>query len=78
MSDNFDLLMSAVLFQAVRDYCRPKVTLTERRQILRDLRSPRMLLLTDDRSELVAEQLEIFSDEITERLLKNHEIRRKY
>lgn len=73
MSDNFTLLMSAVLFQAVRDYCRPNVTSKERRQILRDLRSSRMLLLTDDRSELIAEQLEFYSDEIAERLHKNKE-----
>lgn len=61
-------LAAAVTLQAVRDYFSNH---SERKKILKDLRSSWMDNFTDGQSLIVAEQLENHPDEIKARLRKN-------
>ena len=67
-------LGSAIILQAVKDYFGPKATPETRETILKDLRSSRLKFITNDMSEIVAEQLELHPEEIAERLRRNEEI----
>ena len=60
-------LYMTVVYRAVEDYCRTKCEST-RKAILKDLRSARMIALTDGVSELAAGQLEKDPKAIAERL----------
>ena len=71
--ENIQKLTSAILMQAVRDYVADGATYEERQQILKDLRSSRMELITKGFSIIVAEQLELHSDEIRERVRRDIE-----
>ena len=59
-------LASAVLLQAVKDYCRGSEK--EKRAILKDLNGQWMNELTDGRAKVIAEQLLKNPTEISERL----------
>lgn len=72
-NENIQKLTSAILMQAIRDYVADGVTYEERQQILKDLRSSRMELITKGFSIIVAEQLELHSDEIRERVRRDSE-----
>ena len=68
-------LACAILLQAAKDYCNAKPDSETRRKILKDLRSPRLKFITSDMSAIVAEQLELHADEITERLrIQNEDV----
>lgn len=67
-----DNLTSAILMQAVKDYCRGGDD--EKEVILKELRSKWMCFITDGKSIIVAEQLEKNCSDITARLRKYHEI----
>ena len=71
--ENIQKLTSAILMQAVRDYVAEGVTYEERQQILKDLRSSRMELITKGFSIIVAEQLELHPNEIRERVWRDSE-----
>ena len=62
-------LAAAVTMQAVRDFFRANEK--GRKQILKDLRSDWMDMLTDGTSVNVAEQLEKHPEEIAERMRRN-------
>ena len=65
-------LIAAITMQAVRDYFRSS---TEGKKIiLKELRSSWMRMLTDDKSVIVAEQLEKHPEEIRERLRRSKAI----
>lgn len=66
---HIDNLASAVLLQAVKDYCGGSDR--EKRAILKDLRSPWMDFFTQGRAKVVAQELERNPDEIKERM-KRH------
>lgn len=68
--ENIQKLTSAILMQAVKDYVADGTTYEQRQQILKDLRSSRMELITKGFSIIVAEQLELHPEEIRERLRK--------
>ena len=59
-------LASAVLLQAVKDYCRG--TAKEQQAVLKDLNGQWMNELTDGRAKVIAEQLLKNPTEISERL----------
>lgn len=67
------ILAAAITLQAVKDYFQS--TANGKKAILKDLRSPWMLMLTDGQSIVVAEQLEKHPEEIRERLRKSGEVR---
>lgn len=72
-NENIQKLTSAILMQAVRDYVAEGTTYEERQQILKDLRSSRMELITKGFSIIVAEQLELHPNEIRERVRRDSE-----
>ena len=61
-------LACEILRQAVRDYFKEDETDAQKQAILKELRSPYMIFITDGTSEIVAEQLEKHPKEIAERL----------
>jgi broad-specificity NMP kinase len=67
-------LASAITLQAVKDYFQSAEK--GKKTILKDLRSPWMIMLTNDASVVVAEQLEKHPEEIRERLRRNGELRK--
>lgn len=71
-NSGIDNLISAIIMQAVKDYCRGDDD--EKKTILKELRSPWMNGITGGRSIIVAEQLEKNCSDITARLIKYHEI----
>jgi hypothetical protein len=74
MSDeNIKDLAFAILMQAMKDYFEDGITYEERQQILKDLRSSRMELITKGFSMIVAEQLELHPNEIRERVRRDSE-----
>lgn len=66
-------LTIAIILQAVKDYFSVRTNDKKRAQILKDLRSPYMDLITDGQSVIVAEQLELHPAEIEARLRKSNE-----
>lgn len=66
-------LSSAVLLQAVRDYCKAP-TESHRDAILKELRSPYMDFLSNGMATVVAEQLEKNYEAIKTRLLNEEDI----
>jgi hypothetical protein len=72
-NENIQKLTSAILMQAVRDYVADGTTYEQRQQILKDLRSSRMELITKGFSIIVAEQLELHPNEIRERVRRDSE-----
>lgn len=65
-------LVSAIMLQAVKDYC--KETDNGKARILVELRSKWMVTITDGASMIVADQLEKNCADITERLKQYREI----
>ena len=65
---NYRNLLAAIMLQAAKDYT--KGDASQRRQILRDLRSDYMTALSDSQSGIIAEQLEKRPAEIRARLRK--------
>ena len=63
-------LAAAVELQAVKDYCNKSTTPKKRKEILKNLRGKWMKNLTRDHSLITAEQLELHSAEIAERIYK--------
>ena len=66
-------LISAILLQAVKDYCSAKATEKTRKKIIKELYSTRMRFYTNDKSCIVAEQLLLHYNEIATRLHKYKE-----
>ena len=68
--ENIKELASAIMLQAVKDYCRCDAPL-RRKVILKDLRSSWMVTISDGESIIVAERLELYLDEIKARVCKH-------
>ena len=60
-------LVAAVLLQAARDYCKDDSE-RKRSEIIKSLRSPYMDFMSNGMSIVVADQLKLHPDEISERL----------
>jgi len=71
--ENIKDLACAILMQAMKDYFEDGITYEERQQILKDLRSSRMELITKGKSIIVAEQLELHPNEIRQRIKRDIE-----
>ena len=69
--ENIKELVSAIMLQAVKDYCRCDDTPLKRKVILKDLRSSWMVTISDGGSIVVAERLESHLDEIKARVCKH-------
>lgn len=62
-------LVAAIILQAAKDFVYG--TPAKKTAILKDLRSPRMEFMSNGQSVVIAEQLELYPDEIAERIKRS-------